>query len=283
MYNKFLILIRFSLFNDTLLFKIEIRMKKIIAFAGKGGVGKTTSLVLFLKYILESKKAKDILVIDSDPDANVADVIGEEIQFCDTIGGKMKILKDKIQSMKLSPNTPKNQLIESDVYNCLIEMDEFDILEMGRQEGEGCYCFINDVLKRVIDTLSKNYDITLLDSPAGLEHFARKTGRDVTDLVIVTDPSKMGIHTMKRILEIVEELTLKFGNIWILGNRFPDNLKNILENEVKAIHKDNVKLLGFISNNDDISEINLTDGNLLELPTDNQSYKEAKQIFAKII
>jgi len=283
MYNKFLILIRFSLFNDTLLFKIEIRMKKIIAFAGKGGVGKTTSLVLFLKYILESKKAKDILVIDSDPDANVADVIGEEIQFCDTIGGKMKILKDKIQSMKLSPNTPKNQLIESDVYNCLIEMDEFDILEMGRQEGEGCYCFINDVLKRVIDTLSKNYDITLLDSPAGLEHFARKTGRDVTDLVIVTDPSKMGIHTMKRILEIVEELTLKFGNIWILGNRFPDNLKNILENEVKAIHKDNVKLLGFISNNDDISEINLTDGNLLELPSDNQSYQEAKQIFAKII
>jgi len=283
MYNKFLILIRFSLFNDTLLFKIEIRMKKIIAFAGKGGVGKTTSLVLFLKYILESKKAKDILVIDSDPDANVADVIGEEIQFCDTIGGKMKILKDKIQSMKLSPNTPKNQLIESDVYNCLIEMDEFDILEMGRQEGEGCYCFINDVLKRVIDTLSKNYDITLLDSPAGLEHFARKTGRDVTDLVIVTDPSKMGIHTMKRILEIVEELTLKFGNIWILGNRFPDNLKNILENEVKALQKDHVKLLGFISNNDDISEINLTDGNLLELPSDNQSYQEAKQIFAKII
>ena len=63
-------------------------MKKIVAFTGKGGVGKTTSLVLFLKYLIESKKAKDILVIDSDPDANVADVIGEEIKFCDTIGGK---------------------------------------------------------------------------------------------------------------------------------------------------------------------------------------------------
>ena len=62
-------------------------MKKIIAFAGKGGVGKTTSLVLFLKYILEKKKAEDILVIDSDPDANVADVIGKEVNFCDTIGG----------------------------------------------------------------------------------------------------------------------------------------------------------------------------------------------------
>lgn len=258
-------------------------MKKIIAFAGKGGVGKTTSLALLLKYIIDNKKAKDILVIDSDPDANVADVIGEEVSFCDTIGGKMKVLKDKIQSLKLPPNAPKSQLIESDVYNCLIEKDEFDLLEMGRQEGEGCYCFINDVLKKVIDTLSKNYDITLLDSPAGLEHFSRKTGRDVTDLVIVTDPSKMGIHTMKRILEISKEVELKFENIWILGNRFPENLRPILENEVANLHENNVKLLGFISNNDKISEINLSGGNLLKLAGDNTSYQEAKQLFAKII
>jgi CO dehydrogenase maturation factor len=258
-------------------------MNKIIAFAGKGGVGKTTSLVLFLKYILEKKKANDILVIDSDPDANVADVIGEEVNFCDTIGGKMKVLKDKIQSLKLSPNTPKGQLIESDVYNCLIEMDDFDLLEMGRQEGEGCYCFINDVLKKVIDTLSKNYDLTLLDSPAGLEHFARKTGRDVTDLVIVSDASKMGIHTMKRILEIIDELTLKFERIWVLGNRFPENLKDFLAREVENLNNNRVKLLGFISNNEEISRINLTGGNLIELPSENQSYQEAKEIFAQII
>ena len=258
-------------------------MKKIIAFAGKGGVGKTTSLVLFLKYILEKKKAEDILVIDSDPDANIADVIGEEVKFCDTIGGKMKVLKDKIQSLKLAPNTPKGQLIESDVYNCLIELDDFDLLEMGRQEGEGCYCFINDVLKKVIDTLSKNYDLTLLDSPAGLEHFARKTGRNVTDLVIVSDASKMGIHTMKRILEIIEELTLKFERIWILGNRFPENLKDILSKEVENLNNNRVKLLGFISNNEEISKINLTGGNLIDLPSENKSYQEAKAIFAQII
>ncbi len=258
-------------------------MKKIIAFSGKGGVGKTTSLVLFLKYIIDTKKAEDILVIDSDPDANVADVIGEEIKFCDTLGGKMKVLKDKIQGFKISPNTPKNQLIESDVYNCLIEMDEFDLLEMGRQEGEGCYCFVNDVLKKVIDSLSKNYEITLLDSPAGLEHFARKTGRDVTDLVIVTDPSKMGIHTMKRILEITDELKLQFENFWVLGNRFPDDLKEVLEREIDKLDRDNLKLLGFISNNDEISKLNLMDGNLLELSPNNTSYQEAKKIFAKII
>ncbi len=259
-------------------------MKKIIAFAGKGGVGKTTNLALFLKYLLETKEdLKDILVIDSDPDANVADVIGKEISFGETIGGKMRVLKEKIQKRQLPLDVPKNQIIEGDVYRCLIEMDRFDLLEMGRTEGEGCYCYINSVLKNCIDTLSKNYDITLLDSPAGLEHFARKTGRDVTDLVIVTDPSKMGIHTMKRILEISDEVELKFENIWILGNRFPENLREILKKEVESLNKDNVKLLGFISNNDEIGEVNLTGGNLLKLSENNQSYQEAKQIFAKIV
>lgn len=123
----------------------------------------------------------------------------------------------------------------------------------------------------------------MLDSPAGLEHFARKTGRDVTDLVIVTDPSKMGIHTLTRILDITKELNLKFENIWVLGNRFPENMRRILEKEVENIKISNLKLLGFISNNDEISMINLTGGNLLELPPDNSSYQEAKEIFAKII
>ncbi|MFX1325045.1 MAG: AAA family ATPase [Promethearchaeota archaeon] len=258
-------------------------MKKIIAFSGKGGVGKTTSLALLLKYILENKSNLDILVIDSDPDANVADVIGKEVQFCDTIGGKMKVLKDKIQKRQMPLDVPKNQIIEGDVYDCLIEMDDFDLLEMGRQEGEGCYCYINSVLKNVIDTLSKNYDITLLDSPAGLEHFARKTGRNVTDLIVVTDPSRMGMHTLRRILEITEEVDLQFENIWVLGNRFPKNLRQILITEVEKINIPNVKLLGFISSNDNISEINLIGGNLLDIASDNSSYQEAKEIFAKIL
>lgn len=258
-------------------------MKKIIAFSGKGGVGKTTALVLLLKYLLENKNKLDILVIDSDPDANIADVIGEEVRFRDTIGGKMKVLKDKIQKRQLPLDMPKNQIIEGDVFNSLIEMDKFDLLEMGRQEGEGCYCYINSVLKAVIDTLSKNYDITLLDSPAGLEHFARKTGRDVTDLVIVTDPSKMGMHTMNRILEVSREVELKFENVWILGNRFPKNLNGILEKEVENLKEKNIQLLGFISNDEEISSINLTGENLLDLPQDNPSYQEAKEIFTKII
>jgi len=88
---------------------------------------------------------------------------------------------------------------------------------------------------------------------------------------------------MKRILEIIDELTLKFENIWILGNRFPEDLKDILVKEIENLNRDRVKLLGFISNNEEISKINITGGNLIDLSEENSSYQEAKEIFAKII
>lgn len=72
---------------------------KIISFSGKGGVGKSTLLVLMLKYLIESKKYKNILVIDADPDANIGDLIEQKINFSQTIGGKMTSLKEKIQKL----------------------------------------------------------------------------------------------------------------------------------------------------------------------------------------
>ncbi|MHA1915249.1 MAG: nucleotide-binding protein [Promethearchaeota archaeon] len=246
-------------------------MKKIISFSGKGGVGKSTLLVLMLKYLLEKQNKFDILVIDADPDANIGDIIGEEINFKETIGGKMTVLKNKIQKQQIPLDVSKDQIIESEVFSALLEMDDFDILEMGRSEGEGCYCSVNNTLKRVIDILSKNYDVS------------RKTGRNVTDLVIVTDASKMGIHTMKRIIELTKEVDLLFENIWIIGNRFPDNVKEILEKEVASIDENNVKLLGFISNSEEISRINLVGENLLLLSNETNAYKDAKDLFAKII
>ncbi|MFX1592106.1 MAG: AAA family ATPase [Promethearchaeota archaeon] len=259
-------------------------MKKIISFSGKGGVGKSTLLVLMLKYLLEKFKDLDILIIDADPDANIGDIIGKEIHFKETIGGKMAEFKHKIQKRLIPLDVSKDQIVESEVFDSLIEMNDFDILEMGRGEGEGCYCSINNYLKRIIDILAKNYDVVLIDAPAGLEFFSRKTGQTVTDLVIVSDPSKMGIHTMKRILEVSKEVELKFENIWILGNRFPENsIRDILEKEVSSIKEDHVKLLGFIDNSDEISEMNIVGENLLNLPSESKPYIMAKQLFAEII
>ena len=256
---------------------------KIISVSGKGGVGKSTILVLMLKYAIESKKFENILVIDADPDANIGDIIGENISFKQTVGGKMTRLKDRIQKRQIPLDVPKNQIIESEVFESLLEMDDFDLIEMGRSEGEGCYCSVNNALKHIIDVLAENYDLVFIDAPAGLEYFARKTGQDVTDLIIVTDPSKMGFHTMERIIEVTNEVQLKFQQILIIGNRFSNDLKEIIVERVHKINDTRVKLLGLLPYDEEISIHNLTGRNLLELSDKNNMYINARKLFAEII
>ncbi|MFX1274120.1 MAG: AAA family ATPase [Promethearchaeota archaeon] len=256
---------------------------KIISFSGKGGVGKSTLLIMLLKHVLETKKYKNILVIDADPDANVADIIGEEIHFNETIGGKMTVLKEKITKRQIPLDVPKNQIIEAEVFDAIIERDDFDIIEMGRSEGSGCYCSVNNTLKHVIDVLAKNYDIVLIDAPAGLEYFARKTGQDVTDLVIVSDASKMGLHTMERIVEVSKEVELNFQNIWILGNKFPEDFEQILKEKVEKITDKRVKILGVVPYDEEVSKFNLVGKNLLEISNNDLLYRSVSELYNKIL
>lgn len=256
---------------------------KIISFSGKGGVGKSTLLILMLKFILETKKYKNILIIDADPDANIGDIIGKEITFRETVGGKMASLKEQIQKRQIPLDVSKDQIIESEVFDALLEMDDFDILEMGRGEGSGCYCSVNNALKRIIDVLAKNYDIVLIDAPAGLEYFSRKTGQDVTDLIIVTDPSKMGFHTMERIIEVSKDVELDFENILIIGNRFPKDLENLIIERVEKLHENNVRFLGSLPNDEEISKMNLVGENLLTISSNSRAYINAKELFAKVV
>ena len=257
--------------------------KKIVSFSGKGGVGKSTLSTLFLKYLLNNFQELEILVIDADPDSNIADLLGVEISFEDTIGGITTSFKHQIQDGSLSAGVPKNQILEAEVFDSVIEMDKFDLMVMGRSEGEGCYCFINSILRNIIDSISKSYTIIILDMPAGLEHFARKTDKNVDELIIVTDPSKMGFQTMHRIIELTDELTLEFEKIWIVGNRFSDGLKHILEEEISKINRKNVQLLGVIPFDEEINDYNFIGKSILDLSESNNAYKVFSSMLSKII
>ena len=258
-------------------------MNKSIAFTGKGGVGKTTCLVLFLKFLIENEKDYRILVIDADPDANIADMIGEKVYFKDTIAGKMTNLRKKIAKDMMFPYKDKKQAIEVEIFNCFLHKKFFDVIEMGRTEGEGCYCSVNNVLKNALDIISENYDLVLVDSPAGLEHFARKTGKDVSDLMIIIDPSKMAFHTLKRILDISREVSLNFKNYWVLGNRFLESRQEIIIQKLKSLNNAKIQFLGFIPEDIELMKYNLFGKNLLYLPKENTAYKKVKDLFKNLI
>ncbi|RLE77297.1 MAG: ATP-binding protein [Thermoprotei archaeon] len=249
----------------------------VISVSGKGGVGKTTLVALLLKTLLEQNDERDILVVDADPAANLPDILGMKVEK--TVGMVANELKRKIEKGQLPIGVSKSNLLEAWVYSTLLELENFDMLVMGRTEGEGCYCYVNSILTRILDTLLSNYDLVLMDMEAGLEHLSRRTDKDVDVMVIVTDPSLMGFKTALRIKELAEEVHIEVKKIYIVGNRFPPGMEERLREWASKI---GVEAAGVIPNDPLIAEYNLTGKSLLDLPPDSPALSSAREIAKRI-
>jgi CO dehydrogenase maturation factor len=262
-----------------------LRMSQTIAISGKGGVGKTTIAALLIKYLAKNFTDRDILIIDGDPASNIPEVLGLETDLDKSISRVTHHLKEKIEKGSLPPGYDKGLHLQNEIYKIMYEEDDYDVLILGRGEGKGCYCFINNLLKNILDPLEENYDIIFLDMEAGLEHFSRRTDRDVDELIIVTDMSRMGFNTMDRIVEISKEVHLKFSKYWIIGNRFEDAAKSVLEKRVKKLKEKfeiDIEVIGYIPQDKDITMRNLSGEPLIKLPDDNLAYSEAEKMGKKI-
>ena len=86
------------------------------------------------------------------------------------------------------------------------ESTGFDLLTMGRLEGPGCYCFVNNLLRDLLARLTRSYRHVLIDCEAGLEHLSRRTSGRPDRIVCVTNRSRMSAETIRRSLSLFEEL-----------------------------------------------------------------------------
>ena len=249
--------------------------KLVIAVAGKGGTGKTTIVALILRSLIEAG-VKSILVVDADPDSNLPDVLGIKVER--TVGDVTNELKKAIDR-GLPPTLSKRDLLEFKVFEVLKELPTFDLLVMGRTEGEGCYCMVNDVLTEVVDKLSKNYAITLMDMEAGLEHLSRRTDRDVDYLIIVTDPSKMGFQTASRIKKLAGEVHIQFKRIFLVGNKFSLQQEGLLYKYAKEI---GVEPLGIVPYDENVFRYNLEGISLLSLSSDSPALVAVRDMVKKM-
>jgi CO dehydrogenase maturation factor len=248
------------------------RKNRIIAISGKGGVGKTSISALILKYLISKQPLPKILVIDVDADTNIPDVLGIKVDRSHTVGGIAHELRDRINKGKLEPSFDKASYLESKTFEIMVEGEKFDLIVMSKSEGEGCYCFINSAITGILDTIQDAYDIILIDTAAGLEHFSRRTMKDIDDLFIITDPSAMGMKTAERIIELTKEMTLRVNNRYIVGNRFTKESERILKEKFPE-SRDDVKVLGVLPPNQAIQEFNLVGKSLLGIDDMNETYQ----------
>jgi CO dehydrogenase maturation factor len=249
----------------------------VLAVSGKGGVGKTTTTALMTKILSEGRPELSILVIDANPDSNLADVLG--VTVTKTVGMVTDDLKKSLERSEIPPTMTKEDILETRIFEILRETPSFDLLVMGRGEGEGCYCPVNAFLAHIIDRLIKNYDVTLMDMEAGLEHLSRRTDRDVDIMMVVTDPSSMGFQTAKRVKEVAEEVHIEFKKFYLVGNRFKPEMESMLHSEAQKL---GYEFVGAIPADDNVFMSNLTGKPLLSLSPESPAVLAVRQMLLRI-
>ena len=216
-------------------------MSYTIAVAGKGGVGKTTICGLIVDRLTKMKKTP-LLVVDADANSNLNEVLGVEVET--TLGSIREELAhaEMMDPSPIPPNMTKPEYAEYRFNSALIEEDDFDMLVMGRTQGEGCYCFVNGVLKTQITRHSANYKYVVVDNEAGMEHISRGVLPHVDTLLLVSDCSRRGIQAAARIAALANELELKPKMTGLIVNRAPDGVLD--EGTRQAVEETGIKLLG---------------------------------------
>ena len=229
-------------------------MSIIIALAGKGGSGKTTCAALLVRLLSQQKKGS-VLAIDADPNSNLGETLGVQVQ--ETIGSILDSIATDPQSVPQGMS--KDRYIEFKVQSAIAEAQGFDVLTMGKPEGPGCYCYVNNVLRNVVSKLIKDYEYVVIDNEAGLEHLSRRTTRAADLLLVVSDATVVGLRAAARISQLVKELKIEVKKQVLLVNRCDKPL------DKEKLKGAGLECAGYLPYDKEVMELSLNGSSVMKL------------------
>jgi CO dehydrogenase maturation factor len=249
---------------------------KILVTTGRGGTGKTSLMALMTKYFVE-KGRTPILLVDLDPDQNLAEMVGVDLER-EGVKTIAELVTDTfIKKGGTTAGVAPRERIETKIFeNGLYEGESFDLMAVGTKWIEGCYCLPDAALKGALQSLSKNYQYVLIDSPAGLEHLNRKITDRVNDIFDVMGPSNKSFENVKRSYKIIQEIEIGIDHFYTVGGcLFPESLEKGIE------EKTGQPYLGKIDFDPLVQESVIAGRSLLDLPPDSPAYLSVRRLMAK--
>jgi CO dehydrogenase maturation factor len=203
----------------------------ILSIVGKGGSGKTVITALLAKAISKNKNKFKLLLIDADPThphlSYMVNLVPEK--------SLEKLRTEVIDEILTKANDFEAvaENIDFEVYNAIVESKAFSLFSIGQPEGPGCFCPSNTLLRKVIGSISKDFDIVLIDCEAGLEQINRMVIETVDILLLVSDISIRSIETAAAIRESAKKFT-KYKELGVVLNRVRGNT-NSIKNKLKDL------------------------------------------------
>lgn len=246
---------------------------KIIAVAGKGGVGKTSIAAAMVKVLTEKYPGKRILAIDADPAVGLATALG--IQPEKTIDDIRMEVVETVEDGQTKAAIELPGEARYKIFEALTEQDGFAFIAVGRPESAGCYCKINTYLKDVITLLAEDFDYIVIDGEAGIEQINRRVMEKVTHLILITDPSRKGIQVIHTIKAVADRLVM-YEQTGAIVNRILD------EESRAAIDTGGIPVLAHIMADSQLAKFDLAGDNVFYLPEDSEIVKGAAEALAQI-
>ncbi|MFH1436862.1 MAG: AAA family ATPase [Pseudomonadota bacterium] len=229
-----------------------------IAITGKGGSGKTM-LASVMTGLLAGRGGRKILAIDADSAVNLPYALGVEVK---------KTVSD-IRRLIIEEPGEKAKMEEKSIITVMEEAlhdaEGFRLLVMGRPEGPGCYCSVNDLLRYGIERLSTRFDVTIVDCEAGPEQLNRRVLRGVDVLVILSDAAQRGIRVAGSIAEVISrDETIRPARAGLVINRVKPGNDNGRAKESAAAW--GLEIFGTIPEDETISAYDRDGRPLVDLP-----------------
>jgi CO dehydrogenase maturation factor len=198
--------------------------------------------------------------VDADPNSNLAEALGV------SPGRPLAEIREQGSSAEGSPASGigRARALEDEIQRALVEAEGFDLITMGRPEGPRCYCYVNSLLRRSLDNLTRNYAAVVLDNEAGLEHLSRRTTNNVDFLIAVMDPTLPAFRAVQRILTLSRELPVQIGHRRVLVNRVGP--KGVPEEIARRLAEIGADRLPEISQDDEVERAGALGKDVFNLP-----------------
>ena len=199
-----------------------------IAFAGKGGVGKTTLTALVGDYL--ARQGRDVVLIDADTALSLGSACGlPEDALPAALSQRETLVRERIGDgvyLNLTPRVddlPGEVSVDAPVGDGPRRdgrLGKKRLLVMGGVSGggSGCACAAGHLLQAVIAHVLTAKDVyTLVDCEAGVEHLGRGTVRDMDALVVVSQASRRSLDVAARASAMARQLGLTRQALAVTG------------------------------------------------------------------
>ncbi|QJB57442.1 ArsA-related P-loop ATPase [Pseudodesulfovibrio sp. zrk46] len=250
-----------------------------IAFAGKGGVGKTSLTSWIADWL--ARNGHDVWMVDADTALSLGQASGIPPKALPPpLIQREDLVRERIHEggfLNLNPDV--NDLPESLAIEIPLGNEPIHGVSPGRKRllvmgavtnaGGGCACDANALLKALLAHIVIDSNAwVLVDLEAGVEHLGRGTVTHVDGLVVVSEPSMRSLQTGAEVGRMARDLGL--DNQVLVLNRHIDGDPPILDG-LPSQHLSIPPLKGLI-------ERQMTNASVLGLPENEELDKTIQRI-----